>query len=86
MDILFTLLVCQLYGLEQVEKSLFVTGFGYEHDEPWATNIELFKEFTDISRVGLSAILQILGSCIIFPFEFLKIHVCVCVGVVCAGS
>jgi myo-inositol-1(or 4)-monophosphatase len=28
-----------------------VTGFGYEHDEAWATNIELFKEFTDVSRV-----------------------------------
>lgn len=27
-----------------------VTGFGYEHDEAWATNLELFKEFTDESR------------------------------------
>lgn len=35
----------------QVEQSLLVTGFGYEHDDPWATNMELFKEFTDISRV-----------------------------------
>ncbi|KAI5062900.1 hypothetical protein GOP47_0021447 [Adiantum capillus-veneris] len=35
---------------DKVEKSLFVTGFGYEHDEPWATNVELFREFTDISR------------------------------------
>lgn len=35
---------------DEVEKSLFVTGFGYEHDEPWATNIALFREFTDISR------------------------------------
>ncbi|KAH7292683.1 hypothetical protein KP509_29G080800 [Ceratopteris richardii] len=35
---------------DTIEKSLFVTGFGYEHDEPWSTNIELFKEFTDISR------------------------------------
>ncbi|KAF4361845.1 phosphatase IMPL1, chloroplastic [Cannabis sativa] len=35
---------------DQVERSLLVTGFGYEHDEAWATNIELFKEFTDISR------------------------------------
>ncbi|KAL9375728.1 hypothetical protein Peur_032607 [Populus x canadensis] len=34
----------------QVEQSLLVTGFGYEHDDPWATNIELFKEFTDVSR------------------------------------
>nr|XP_015891221.2 phosphatase IMPL1, chloroplastic isoform X2 [Ziziphus jujuba var. spinosa] len=34
----------------QVEQSLLVTGFGYEHDDAWATNMELFKEFTDISR------------------------------------
>ncbi|KAI4306378.1 hypothetical protein L6164_029660 [Bauhinia variegata] len=33
-----------------VEQSLLVTGFGYEHDIAWATNIELFKEFTDVSR------------------------------------
>lgn len=37
----------------QVERSLLVTGFGYEHDDAWATNIELFKEFTDISRVSI---------------------------------
>ncbi|KAB5532320.1 hypothetical protein DKX38_018990 [Salix brachista] len=35
---------------DRVEQSLLVTGFGYEHDDPWATNIELFKEFTDVSR------------------------------------
>ena len=29
---------------------LQVTGFGYEHDEAWAANMELFKEFTDVSR------------------------------------
>lgn len=34
----------------QVERSLLVTGFGYEHDDAWTTNIELFKEFTHISR------------------------------------
>ncbi|KAJ7969293.1 Inositol-1-monophosphatase [Quillaja saponaria] len=34
----------------QVERSLLVTGFGYEHDDAWATNIDLFKEFTDVSR------------------------------------
>lgn len=39
------------YGVEQIERSLLVTGFGYEHDDAWATNIALFKEFTDISRV-----------------------------------
>lgn len=35
---------------KQVEQSLLVTGFGYEHDDAWATNMELFKQFTDISR------------------------------------
>jgi hypothetical protein len=35
-----------------VEQSLLVTGFGYEHDDPWLTNINLFKEFTDVSRVS----------------------------------
>lgn len=35
---------------DKVERSLLVTGFGYEHDEAWATNIELFKHFTDVSR------------------------------------
>ncbi|KAB1222123.1 Phosphatase IMPL1, chloroplastic [Morella rubra] len=34
----------------QVERSLLITGFGYEHDDPWTTNMELFKEFTDVSR------------------------------------
>lgn len=29
---------------------LQVTGFGYEHDDAWAANLELFKEFTDESR------------------------------------
>ncbi|XP_072970780.1 phosphatase IMPL1, chloroplastic [Typha angustifolia] len=35
---------------DQLERSLLVTGFGYEHDDAWTTNINLFKEFTDISR------------------------------------
>ncbi|CAD6251744.1 unnamed protein product [Miscanthus lutarioriparius] len=35
---------------DKVEQSLLVTGFGYEHDDAWTTNINLFKEFTDISR------------------------------------
>ena len=30
--------------------SLQVTGFGYEHDEAWSANMELFKELTDVSR------------------------------------
>ncbi|GAV64365.1 Inositol_P domain-containing protein [Cephalotus follicularis] len=40
----------QVSGTNQVERSLLVTGFGYEHDDPWATNMDLFKEFTDVSR------------------------------------
>ncbi|XP_047307940.1 phosphatase IMPL1, chloroplastic [Impatiens glandulifera] len=35
---------------DMIERSLLVTGFGYEHDDAWATNIELFKHFTDVSR------------------------------------
>ncbi|XP_065852489.1 phosphatase IMPL1, chloroplastic [Euphorbia lathyris] len=35
---------------DKVERSLLVTGFGYDHDDAWTTNIELFKEYTDISR------------------------------------
>ncbi|MED6121919.1 Phosphatase impl1, chloroplastic [Stylosanthes scabra] len=35
---------------DQVERSLLVTGFGYDHDDAWATNIDLFREFTDVSR------------------------------------
>lgn len=35
---------------EQVERSLLVTGFGYEHDDAWLTNLEMFKHFTDVSR------------------------------------
>ncbi|KAG8069880.1 hypothetical protein GUJ93_ZPchr0006g40657 [Zizania palustris] len=35
---------------DKVEQSLLVTGFGYEHDDAWLTNINLFKEFTDVSR------------------------------------
>lgn len=27
-----------------------VTGFGYEHDQAWSANMELFKELTDLSR------------------------------------
>ncbi|KAL6999764.1 inositol-phosphate phosphatase [Sarracenia purpurea var. burkii] len=37
-------------SFSMVEESLLVTGFGYEHDDAWATNINLFKEFTDVSR------------------------------------
>lgn len=37
-----------------------VTGFGYDHDDAWATNIELFKEFTDISRVTHSLVFLVI--------------------------
>ncbi|XP_074278007.1 phosphatase IMPL1, chloroplastic [Silene latifolia] len=40
----------QVSTTDLVERSLLVTGFGYEHDDAWLTNINLFKEFTDISR------------------------------------
>lgn len=40
----------QVSHTDKVEQSLLVTGFGYEHDDAWSTNIELFKEFTDVSR------------------------------------
>ncbi|GMH02677.1 hypothetical protein Nepgr_004516 [Nepenthes gracilis] len=40
----------QVSQTDQVEKSLLVTGFGYEHDDAWATNMDLFKKFTDVSR------------------------------------
>ncbi len=37
-----------------------VTGFGYEHDAPWAANVELFKQFTDetqgVRRLGAAAV------------------------------
>ena len=44
----------------QLEKSLLVTGFGYEHGIKWSTNMELFKRFTDdtqgVRRLGAAAI------------------------------
>jgi myo-inositol-1(or 4)-monophosphatase len=37
-----------------------VTGFGYEHDEAWSANLELFKELTDetqgVRRLGAAAV------------------------------
>lgn len=35
---------------DKVEQSLLVTGFGYDHDDAWSTNMDLFKEFTHVSR------------------------------------
>ena len=47
-------------SVETLDKSLLVTGFGYEHDEKWSANMELFKQFTDITqgvrRLGAAAI------------------------------
>ncbi len=43
-----------------LEKSLLVTGFGYEHSEHWQSNMSLFKTFTDITqgvrRLGAASI------------------------------
>ncbi|KAL4442054.1 hypothetical protein ABPG77_011315 [Micractinium sp. CCAP 211/92] len=50
----------QVSHTQDLGKSLLVTGFGYEHDECWATNIELFKHFTDVTqgvrRLGSAAV------------------------------
>jgi len=41
-------------------QSLLVTGFGYSHDSKWKINMNLFKEFTDVTqgvrRLGAAAI------------------------------
>ncbi len=41
-------------------QSLLVTGFGYKHDSKWNINMNLFKEFTDVTqgvrRLGAAAI------------------------------
>ncbi|KAK9846510.1 hypothetical protein WJX81_005689 [Elliptochloris bilobata] len=43
-----------------LQRALLVTGFGYEHDEAWAANLELFKHFTDVTqgvrRLGAAAV------------------------------
>lgn len=44
-----------------------MTGFGYDHDDAWATNIELFKEFTDVSRVKKNSSISIYLKFIVFP-------------------
>ena len=45
----------RLLQVSDVRRSLLVTGFGYEHDEAWAANMELFKEFTDVCQVKARA-------------------------------
>ena len=46
--------------VDDVTRSLLVTGFGYEHDDAWAANLDLFRHFTDVSqgvrRLGAAAV------------------------------
>ena len=43
-----------------IENALFVTGFGYDHDEAWETNMTLFKQFTNqsqgVRRLGAASV------------------------------
>ena len=45
---------------DSIEKSLLLTGFGYEHGELWERNMALFKDFTDkshgVRRLGAAAV------------------------------
>jgi len=40
----------QVSRVKEVERSLLVTGFGYDHDDAWLANMELFRELTDVSQ------------------------------------
>ncbi|MCH7612321.1 MAG: inositol monophosphatase [Candidatus Marinimicrobia bacterium] len=46
--------------VNELKKSLLVTGFGYEHGELWERNMILFKRFTDMTqgvrRLGAAAV------------------------------
>ena len=46
--------------IKDLEKSLLVTGFGYQHGELWERNMVLFKRFTDlcqgVRRLGAAAV------------------------------
>ena len=50
----------QVSPVHDVNRSLLVTGFGYEHDDCWLANMELFKHYTDVAqgvrRLGSAAI------------------------------
>ncbi len=52
----------QIYvsDIDSLSESLLVTGFGYEHGEKWSANMQLFKQFTDIThgvrRLGAAAV------------------------------
>ncbi len=45
---------------DSIENGLFVTGFGYDHDEAWEANMNLFKMFTDqsqgVRRLGAASV------------------------------
>jgi myo-inositol-1(or 4)-monophosphatase len=46
--------------VNELEKSLLVTGFGYTHDDAWYKNMELYKQFTGLTqgvrRLGAAAV------------------------------
>ncbi|GMH41162.1 hypothetical protein BSKO_09072 [Bryopsis sp. KO-2023] len=46
--------------VKELERSLMATGFGYDHDEPWAATMDLFRHFTDVTqgvrRLGAAAV------------------------------
>jgi len=52
--------VIKVSQTENLIQSLLVTGFGYRHDSKWNTNMNLFKEFTDVTqgvrRLGAAAV------------------------------
>ena len=41
---------CETSKTASVENSLLVSGFGYDHDEAWALNMDFFRHFTHVSR------------------------------------
>ncbi len=46
--------------VDNLSRSLLVTGFGYEHGQRWAANMKLFRKLTDITqgvrRLGAAAV------------------------------
>lgn len=50
----------QISNIHDLQKSLLVTGFGYEHDECWEANLRMFRHFTDVTqgvrRLGSAAV------------------------------
>jgi len=46
--------------VDELGKSLLVTGFGYTHDDVWSKNMELYKQFTGLThgvrRLGAAAV------------------------------